>query len=171
MIKAASDGGFSRIILGNVRFPTDSGENEAYFDGEASSVIGRNELLRGFVASAVSAAGGASVTVMCDLDAVNAEPENRAGGTAGSLLGTAAGSVCVDARASHASVKTVIGSKTITGAPSMPYVLVSETARYTRENILKTENAGNEKVFLIIDGSDGEKTAVNLGGADGFIIR
>lgn len=171
VIKAASDGGFSRIILSNVRFPTDSGENEAYFDGEASSVIGRNELLRGFVASAVSAAGSASVTVMCDLDAVNAESENRAGGTAGSLLGTAAGSVCVDARASHASVKTVIGSKTITGAPSMPYVLVSETARYTRENILKTENAGNEKVFLIIDGSDGEKTAVNLGGADGFIIR
>ncbi len=170
VVKAAADGGFSRIILGNVCFPTDSGESEAFFDGESESEIGRNELLREFIASAVSAAGTASVTVMCDLAAVNADDDNNTGGASGSLLGTAAGSVCVDARASRASVKTVIGEKTVTGASSMPYVLVSETASYTRENMLKTENAGDAKIFLLIDGSDEEKIAVDLGNADGFII-
>ncbi len=170
VVKAAADGGFSRIILGNVCFPTDSGESEAYFDGEASSDIGRNELLRGFIASAVSSAGEAPVTVMCDLTALNSDSDNRAGGTAGSLLGTAAGSVCTDARASLASEKTVIGEKTVTGAPSMPYVLVSETARYACENVRNAENAESTKIFLLIDGSEEEKTAVQLGGADGFII-
>ena len=107
---------------------------------------------------------------MCGLTAVNADADNNAGGASGSLLGTAAGSVCVDARASRASVKTVIGEKTVTGASSMPYVLVSETASYARDNMLKTENAGDAKIFLLIDGSDEEKIAVDLGGADGFII-
>lgn len=170
VVKSAADGGFSRILLGNVCFPTDSGESEAYFEGESSSTVGRNETLRAFIASAVTSAGQASVTVLCDNDALNADPENKSGGAYGSLLGTAAGSVCVDARASKASSKAVIGEKTVTGASSMPYVLVSETAKYARENMNKTEQSASGKIFLLIDGSDEEKTAVRLGGADGFII-
>lgn len=174
VIEAAANGGFSRIILGNVRFPTDSGESEAFFAGESSSGIGRNGVLRAFVSSAVSAAGKASVTLLCGLDAVNSSPDNKLGGTSGSLLGSAAGSVCIDARASEASDKMTVGEKTVIGAPSMPYVLVSEIARYTLSNIKNTENESPENVFLIIDGGESfedEKAALELSGADGFIIK
>lgn len=173
VISAAADGGFSRIILGNVCFPTDSGESEAFFDGESTSVYDRNEILRGFIASAVTSAKNASVTVICDMNAINPSENNGLGGTNGSLLGSAAGSVCVDARASHAADKVTIGDKTVTGARSMPYVLVSETARYTKACIIENDAQSTEKVFLMIDGGkslDDERTAVSLAKADGFII-
>lgn len=177
LVRSAAENGFSRIILGNVCFPTDSGETESFFDGEAASNVSRNAVLRAFIASAVTAAGDSSVTVMCDLNAVNSAEDNRLGGTDGSLLGSAAGSVCIDARASVSSSEAVIGDKTITGASSMPYVLVSESARYAVNNAKTYAQASDtdaDGVFLLIDGGENageEITALTLAGANGFIIK
>lgn len=173
IVKAAADGGFTDIILANVCFPTDSGETEAYFDGESTSGKSRNDILRSFVDSAVKAAGEAKVTVMCDLNAVNSSGDNTQGGTDGCMFGTAADGVCISARSSEASSVETVGTKEITGANKMPYVYVSEIAKYAVNN-RDAYTDSNDKIYLIIDGgtsaSDGID-AVTLCGGDGYFLR
>lgn len=173
IVKAAADGGFTDIILANVCFPTDSGETEAYFDGESTSGKSRNDILRLFVDSAVEAAGEAKVTVMCDLNAVNSSGDNTQGGTDGCMFGTAADGVCILARSSLASSVETVGTKEITGASKMPYVYVSEITKYAVSN-RDAYTDSNDKIYLIIDGgtsaSDGID-AVTLCGGDGYFLR
>ncbi len=173
IIKAASDGGFTDIILANVCFPTDSGETEAYFEGENSSDKSRNDILRSFIDSAVETAGEANVIVMCDLNAVNSSGDSTSGGTDGCLFGTAADGVCIAARSSEASSVEAVGTKEITGADKMPYVYVSEITKYAVNN-RDAYTDSNDKIYLIIDGgvsaSDGID-AVTVCGADGYFIK
>lgn len=173
IVKVAADGGFTDIILANVCFPTDSGETEAYFDGESTSGKSRNDILRLFVDSAVEAAGEAKVTVMCDLNAVNSSGDNTQGGTDGCMFGTAAEGVCISARSSLASLVETVGTKEITGANKMPYVYVSEITKYAVNN-RDAYTDSNDKIYLIIDGgtsaSDGID-AVTLCGGDGYFLR
>lgn len=148
VIAAAAAEGFDYILLDNVCFPSDSGAGTAYFAGEGDYAGTRNQLLRGFIGDAVTAAGAAGTILMCKYAAFDPEAPADKAPYYGNLLGTGAGSMCADARLSLQQKNITIGEEKFTDPASIPFAFMLAVAQ------MAGNNAEGANIYLCMENGD-----------------
>lgn len=98
VIDSALSAGFTRIVLDNVRFPSDYGMETPYYEGSAAGDSARQNALCGFINSAVSRAGADKITLLCGVYAIAGEKTDPMSCYGGGLLPSSCLSFAVDAR-------------------------------------------------------------------------
>jgi hypothetical protein len=165
-VASAAADGFDYILLDNVCFAGDSGSAAPFYAGESEFTGTRNQLLRGFVSDAVSAAGGARTILMTRFAALEAGAPNDRAPAYGDLLDTAAGTLCADARFSVQPKNVTVNGEAFADAADIPYAFVLAVGEFA------VKNAGGTPVLLCVQKSAAAEAASAAGyaGAAGIIL-
>ena len=150
LVAKAVEGGFSYVVLDNLRKPGNRGLSTAYYPaiGDTGSKI--NGALTAFIRLAYQTAGKDRLIVLCDPYAFMSG-DSASERTGGSLLTTAAKQFAVDARISFAEDGGFDPEGLYAFIDEMPSVFVLD-AFSTAENAVKeTENAGGYRLFACIE--------------------
>lgn len=171
IVEAAADAGFDSVLLDHVCFSADSGTSMAYYPGEANSSLTRNGVLAAFVEEAVEAAGGAEVIVMCRYPAFDPVAAADLPGYGGSLLQTAAGALCADARLSRQQKNCSVGTAHFADPAAMPFVFTLAVGDYAAGGVADSLSGADVLVCVENDDALSETLeAVRLSGATGCVI-
>ena len=166
-VKNAAAAGFDYVVLDNVCFPADSGSATAYYAGEDEYTGTRNQVLRGFISDAVSAAGKAGTVLLTRYTSFDPDASADRAPAYGNLLDTAAGMTAADARLSRQNKNVTVGAETFADPADIPYAFTLAVGEFA------VANAGNARVLLCLENdATAQETvkAAKFAGVYGWIL-
>lgn len=163
IIKEADEGGFSRIIIDNVCFPTKYTTEEPVYKADASSADSKNAVLINFINEAVSVAGKEKLTVMCDTYGFyeNKETPNERYGR--NLLKSECLSYAADLRLTRQETAVTGNTELFSYVEEMPMVFILDAGNIAVSHLTSSKEASNILAVVERDPADTYTYAVHSG--------
>lgn len=160
----------NRVMLMGVQFPDAYSLDKATFDGEESSSVGRNAILKSFVDSVLDAVGGADRIILCVTgdSALNGDADLYDG----SLLDSSAKVCAPDLRQAELPATMTVGNQKITPATDMNALVAAACSQIVSRATLGDRSVG---VMPVLDAPDGQSAAAFIqaaqdAGVNGYIL-
>lgn len=148
VIKKASEGGFSYVLLDNVCYPYDySSSAPAY--GLSAGAAEKNSALISFINSAAAAVGKEKIITLCDISgfaALSQIPNEKYGGT---ITDSSCIAYCVDLRKEKQYSVQLDNCEVFNYIEEMPLAFILDAGALAKNRLLKDKEAS--VIFAIID--------------------
>lgn len=149
LIKEASEGGFSYILLDNVCFPTEYTSEEPVYKADASSADTKNNVLINFINEAVKIAGEDKIITMCDTYGFyrNDDMPNEKYGK--NLLGSDCIMYASDLRLTKQDPALTENTALFNYVDDMPMVFILDAAAIASDSLAEAKEASN--IFAVVE--------------------
>lgn len=148
IIKKASEGGFSYIILDNVCYPADYSTTSPVY-GSAAGTTEKNTALISFINSAVDTAGKDKIITLCDISGfatLSQIPNEKYGGT---IINSSCIAYCVDLRQSKQYSEQLDNCEIFNYIEEMPLAFILDAGALAKNRLLQEKEAS--VIFAVID--------------------